>query len=227
MPEQDIFEGFKPIETRDFQKNRIIALNDGLLITDYKKVVAKIDLQNPLDYSTEISALSTHSDKKFKYFIQADSRTADGKSVLFASAKQKLKVLLKLNGETVVNSKEEATAILKIGYGISSQVTRTLTQGMVVWSEETKYNRFLVLAAEDPKVETNLWETRVESFGPSKDLQVIVPGLIVAAKSFLNKSTSATEKVKVSGLGIEMNIVRNPELFKPYIEANENVISNK
>jgi hypothetical protein len=227
MPEQDIIKHYKPHQTRAFSKYKIFALDDGLVVTDNHTVVKKMEMQHPYDYETKVTAVSKSSNQKLKYFVAADQRSVDPRSILFSEAKKQVETLLILSGEHVVSDIKLADAVLQVGYAVTGWVTRTTTQNMMVLNQETKYSRYLMLsAASVGGTLTNYWETKVESVGPSNELNVILPGLIASAGLFLNKNSDGAEEVRVWGSSITMNIIKNPELFDPYIH-DESMVTQK
>jgi hypothetical protein len=217
--EKQIRDSYRVVSIRDSGKYKVIALDDGFLVTDHNNVLHKTEIQHPYDSSSEVKAISLTQGQKFKYFVKADPRTVDPKSILFQSVRRQIEAMLALHGEAFVKDEKDATANLYVSYAVTGQLTRTLSQGVWVLSEETKYTRFLLLTAVGgDKSQTNLWETKVESLGPNNDMSIILPGHIAAAGKFINKITTGAEKVEVPGTSIIVNIIKNPNAFSPYLD---------
>lgn len=217
MSDKDFTDDFIFRETKDVAKYRFYTLYDGIIVSNRDRIVEKYPTQAKAVYKGFVSAVSLVENQKFKYFIKAEARYVDPTSILFQAVIPQVKMLMTLNGEEVVDNENEATAILYVGYAITTFITRSNDFGPLL-QPKTEYKRILnLIASKKEAASVNLWETRLESIGPSNDLAEAVPGMLALASDNLNKNLAGIQEVEAQETNVALNLITNPRMFEKYV----------
>lgn len=209
----------KVIEERAIGTHNVLTLRDGVLVTDGQKVVEKLPQSHPYIYEAQVMAASSGPAKNLRYYVDADPRLADSKSLFFQKSKSWLEALMVLKGFIVTPNKELADAVVYLGYAVTTMTSTTLTNNGYAFASAKSYGRTMVIAAcKSDKASVNLWEVKVESLGNSNDPSVFVPGLMVAGGLFLGENSNGSEDVRVPDTSVTLNIIVNFDVLKKYFD---------
>lgn len=217
MDEKIIMEDFYVRKVVDLNNHRFIPIYDGILVSKNSRIIDKFPLSHPYDFNASVSTYTTVPGQKFKYFIEANQRMVDPRSIYFGTVKTMVTKLLQTKGQSVTEDRKTADAILTIGYGIGSFVTRGYTNDPLNLMTKTTYNRVLQISAyKTTQPDVNIWESKVESPGKENDPAIFVPGLLAAVGDINGKSEEAVQ-VSVDSSDILMNLYANSAPFEKYL----------
>lgn len=217
MDEKIIMEDFYVRKVVDLNNHRFIPIYDGILVSKDSKIIDKFPLNHPYDFTATVSTYTKAPGEKFTYFIEANPRTVDPRSIYFATVKGMITKLLQTKGQKVTGDKKAAEAILTIGYGIGSSLTKSWSNDPLNLMTKVTYNRFLHLSAyKTSQPDINIWESKVESPGKENDPSIYVPGLL-AAIGDINGKTEEAVQVSIDSTDILMNLYANSAPFDKYL----------
>ncbi|MES2529172.1 MAG: hypothetical protein V4598_18950 [Bdellovibrionota bacterium] len=220
MDEKLVLADFWVKKVSTFGEYRFIPINDGIVVTKDSKVIDKFPLKATAEITAELSPNSTAVGKKFTYFIEANERMVDPKSIYFTQVKEMVKRLLEFKGNAVTANRKEAEAIVRVGYGVTSFLSKGFSNDPLNLMTRTTYNRFAHLSAyEVSKPDVNIWESRVESKGEENDAGVFVPGHLAALENGINQQGTEIVQVQIDKSDVLMNYLLNPQPFEKYIRA--------
>lgn len=217
MDEKVILEDFYVRKYVEMNNHKFISIHDGILVSKDSRIIDKFPLSHPYDFTATVSTYTSAPNQKFTYFIEANQRMVDSRSIYFNTVRKMVTSLLTAKGQSVTDDKNKADAVLSIGYAIGSFVTKSYTNDPLSLMSKTTYNRLLHISAyKTSQPDINIWESKVESPGPENDPSIYVPGLLAAVGDINGKSEEAVQ-VTVDESDVYMNLYVNSRPFEKYL----------
>lgn len=194
---------FPPYEFRSYPQ--------GLVVLKDDEVMASFLNNSDLNLEAQVSTKVAGKHSSYRYFIRPAISLDESKKALFLDAKNKLSLLLRVMGHTVVEDETKSKAIIIMEFATKP--------------DGANFTHRFSMSAVTPE-KGSIWRVNAQTMAPTKDLSPLIPSLLSAACEYIQIPLREPKTVEVPNTHVANRIMRHADGINAIL-SKDPTLSNK